>query len=367
VPYVSGNPLDEASRTAVANGLVVVFAAGNAGQSGDVFNNYARNDWVVSVGAVDKRGRLASFSSRGNATYHANVMAPGQFIASVRATAGPISQANATPFDLTEPAAPRAVPVDQWPYYVVKSGTSMAAPHVSGVVALMLEANPGLTPAQVRSILIATAQPVPGCADVDCGAGLVNALAAVRAARGLTANAAPVASVAATPTSGEAPLTVTFDASASSDADGTVVSHHWDWNGDGAIDETTTSPIVAHTFAAGAHRVHLTVVDDRGLASASVAVEIRASDPPVASATAPAKAKSGTAVTFDASASTDPNGDIAAYEWNFGDGSPIVTTTTATVTHTYTVTRATVFGWSVKVIDRAAVADATGAAIRVTP
>lgn len=367
VPYVSGNPLDEASRAAVDAGLVVVFAAGNAGQTGDVFNNYARNDWVVSVGGVTKKGTLAAFSSRGNETHHANVMAPGDFIASVRATAGPIGQANATPFDLSDPAAPRVVPVDQWPYYTVKSGTSMAAPHVSGVVALMLEANPALTPAQVRSILMATAQPVSGCAVIDCGSGTVNALAAVRAARGLAANAVPVASVTAAPATGAAPLTVTFDASASSDVDGSIAAYRWDWNGDAETDEVTASPIVAHTFGAGAHRVRLSVVDDRGVASPSIGVEVRASDPPVASATAPSKAKSGTAVTFDASASTDPNGDIVAYEWNFGDGSPLVTTATATVAHTYDVSRATVFGWSVRVIDDAGVADATGASIRITP
>ena len=368
VPYLAGNPLDAASRAAVDAGIAVVFAAGNAGQaSGDVFNNYARNDWVISVGGVDKNGRLASFSSRGNATHHANVMAPGNFIASVRATAGPVSQANATPFDLTDPASPRIVPVDQWPYYTVKSGTSMAAPHVSGVVALMLEANPALTPAQVRQILISTARPVPQCAAIDCGAGLVNALAAVRAARGLAANAAPTAALTASPNAGAAPLAVTLDASGSTDSDGTISSYRWDWNSDGAADDTTTSPVVNHTFAAGVHHVSVIAIDDRGLASAPAAVEVRASDPPVAVASAPSKAKSGTAVVFDASASSDPNGDIDAYEWNFGDGSPLITTTQPSATHVYSVSRATVFGWSVRVIDDAGVTDAVTHAIRITP
>jgi serine protease AprX len=368
VPYVTGNPLDVASKAAADAGLVVVFAAGNAGQAGDVFNNYARNDWVVSVGGVDKNGRLASFSSRGNSTHHANVMAPGHFIASARATMGPISQANATPFDLTNPASPRMVPVDQWPYYTVKSGTSMAAPHVSGVVALMLEANASLTPAQARSILISTARPVPGCAVIDCGAGTVNALAAVRAAKGLAANAAPVASLSATPASGQAPLTVSLDASASTDADGTIAQYRWDFDGDSHVDAVTTSPTVTRVYDAGVHRPRITVVDDRGLASASAGdVEIRVSNPPHASAFAPARAKSGAAVTFDASASTDPDGDIVAYEWNFGDGSPVVTTSTPTITHTYSVNRATVFGWAVRVVDAAGVADAAGGSIRITP
>ena len=366
VPYLDGNALDEASRAAVDAGIVVVFAAGNAGKAGDTFNNYARNDWVVSVGSVNKNGVPSSFSSRGNALHHPTVVAPGEYVASVRATAGPVSQANATPFDLTDPANPRMVPPDQWPYYTVKTGTSMATPHVSGVVALMLEANPLLTPAQVRSILATTAVGVAGCAVEDCGAGTVNALAAVRAARA-AANQPPVAALTATPTSGAAPLDVTLDASASSDPDGTVASYRWDWEGDGDVDAVTTSPTVGHTFAAGAHRPRVTVVDDDGLASASVAVEVRASDPPVASATAPKKGKSGKAVAFDASASTDPDGTIVAYEWNFGDGSPVVTTATPVVSHVYSVSRPTVFGWSVRVIDDAGVDDGAGGTIKITP
>ena len=366
VPYLDGNALDKASKAAVDAGIVVVFAAGNAGKDGDTFNNYARNDWVVSVGSVNKNGVPSSFSSRGNATHHPTVVAPGEYVASVRATAGPVSQANATPFDFTDPASPRMVPPDQWPYYTVKTGTSMATPHVAGVVALVLEANPNLTPAQVKHVLASSAVPVAGCAVEDCGSGTVNALAAVRAAQA-AANQPPVAALTAAPTSGAAPLAVTFDGSGSSDPDGTVAAYRWDWEGDGAVDEVTSSSVVTHTFAAGAHRVRLSVVDDDGVASASVSVEVRASDPPVAAATAPKKGKSGQPVTFDASASSDPDGTIVAYEWDFGDGSPPVVTSSPVVTHTYAVTRATVFGWSVRVVDDAGVADATGSTIRITP
>lgn len=61
------------------------------------------------------------------------------------------------------------------------SGTSMAAPHIAGVVALMLDANPGLTPAQIKEVLRATARPMPGYAEWEVGAGYVDALAAVDA------------------------------------------------------------------------------------------------------------------------------------------------------------------------------------------
>lgn len=366
VPYLDEHALDVASKAATDAGLVVVFGAGNAGKGGDVFNNYARNDWVVSVGSVNKNGVPSTFSSRGNATDHATVVAPGEYIASVRATAGVISQANATPFDLTEPTAPRMVPVDQWPYYTVKTGTSMAAPHVSGIVALMLEANPALTPAQVRQILAETATGVPGCAVEDCGAGMANALAAVRAALGAL-EAPPVAAVTAEPTSGAAPLQVSFDATGAHDPDGSVEQHRWDWDGDGTIDEVTAASVVTHTFGAGVHRPRLSVVDDDGLASPPVSVEIRASDPPVASATAPHVGRSGHPVTFDASASTDPDGTIVAYEWNFGDGSEPVVTEGPIIARAYTVARPTVFGWSVTVVDDTGGRDAVGATVRITP
>jgi serine protease AprX len=58
----------------------------------------------------------------------------------------------------------------------------MAAPHVSGVVALMLEANPTLTPDQIKELLRSTATPMPGHGEHQVGAGFVNALEAVTAA-----------------------------------------------------------------------------------------------------------------------------------------------------------------------------------------
>ena len=68
------------------------------------------------------------------------------------------------------------------PYYTTLSGTSMAAPHVAGVVALMLDANPALTPLQLKSMLQATATPMPAYAAWEAGAGYVDAYAAVKRA-----------------------------------------------------------------------------------------------------------------------------------------------------------------------------------------
>jgi subtilisin family serine protease len=68
--------------------------------------------------------------------------------------------------------------------YRYLSGTSMAAPHVSGTAGLMLTANPSLTPAQIKAILQRTARPMPLCGP-ECGPGLLDAHAAVAAARDL--------------------------------------------------------------------------------------------------------------------------------------------------------------------------------------
>lgn len=78
-------------------------------------------------------------------------------------------------------------------------------------------------------------------------------------------NEAPTAACTATPTSGQAPLEVAFDGTASTDPDGTIVSWGWDFDGDGTVDQTTTTPTVSYSYqAGGTFTPRLTVTDDRG-------------------------------------------------------------------------------------------------------
>jgi hypothetical protein len=242
----------------------------------------------------------------------------------------------------------------------------MSAPHVAGVVALLLEAVPSLTPAAVKSLLASTATPIAGCPVAHCGAGQVNALAAVQKALA-SQNTAPVAALTATPPSGPAPLAVTLAASGSTDADGAVVGYRWDVEGDGSVDVETATPVLTRTYGAGVWSPTVRAVDDDGVASAPVSAVVRSSNPPVAAATVPGKAKSGTAVTFDASASTDPDGTVVSYRFTFGDGSPDLVSATPVVTHAYAADRALVFGWTVVVTDDTGVSDATGGSIKITP
>lgn len=132
---------------------------------------------------------------------------------------------------------------------------------------------------------------------------------------------APAATATADPTTGVAPLSVSLDASGSSDPDGDALSYAWDLDGDGQFDDATgVSPRA--TFGRGTHVVSVRVDDGHGrTATAGVTVTV-ADAPPVA--VARADRTSGIApltVHFDASGSSDPDGDALSYAWDLdGDG-----------------------------------------------
>ncbi len=151
----------------------------------------------------------------------------------------------------------------------------------------------------------------------------------------LEPNIAPEASFTASPTSGDVPLTVSFDASASSDANNDPLTFAWDF-GDG----TSASGVApSHTFSlAGTFLVTLTVNDGRGgtgIDTLSITVNAVPNDPPIAVVSvSDTLGETPFVVSFDGSASTDPDNDILTYTWDFGDGA---TSTGVTTTHTYTV------------------------------
>lgn len=197
------NPVNVATRAAHDRNVVVVFAAGNAGDTPTSINPYSTMPWTISVAAGAKQGlgSPADFSSRGvdNGTgadvagmpadtslapnLRPDITAPGVDIKSARLRgAGLTNTLGTVPVlgnDLT------TIPPAFLPYYTTSQGTSFACPHVSGVVALMLEANPLLTPDDVVTILRETASPMPFEERV-VGAGYVDAHNAVRASMGLT-------------------------------------------------------------------------------------------------------------------------------------------------------------------------------------
>jgi len=153
------------------------------------------------------------------------------------------------------------------------------------------------------------------------------------------ANSPPTAVIASSATVGSAPLQVQFDGSSSSDSDGSIVSYRWDL-GDGS---TATGAQVTHTYnTAGTFTAQLTVTDNDGL-SASASTPVLVAQPPTGDtnippvATISAASNRGLApftVLLDAKGSTDPDGKITKYSWNYGDGS---TETGLAVKHTYPV------------------------------
>ena len=149
-----------AINSARSRGAVVVVAAGNSNVDA-AGSSPANCAGVIAVAAVGRSGGKASYSNYGNTV---DVAAPGG-----DSGAGILSTLNS---GTTTPAS------DSYATYM---GTSMAAPHVAGVAALMLSANPNLTPDEVEAKLKSTARAFPATC-TGCGSGIIDAAAAVNAA-----------------------------------------------------------------------------------------------------------------------------------------------------------------------------------------
>ena len=187
------DPLTLAAKQASNAGIVVVAAAGNYGRNQQGTTQYGgvtapgNAPWVLTVGASSHMGTvdraddtMAAFSSRGAGAIDYNakpdLVAPGIGIESLSAPASSLYAAD-TPYLL-----PGTVPTSYLPYLSL-SGSSMATPVVAGTVALMLQANPDLTPNEVKAILQYTAQVYDGYDPLTEGAGFLNAKGAVELAQ----------------------------------------------------------------------------------------------------------------------------------------------------------------------------------------
>ncbi len=176
--FDANDPVNVATRMLTDHGINVVFSAGNTGPGLHTLNPYAVAPWVISVGATDTPGHLASFSSRGDfasALFHPSLVAPGVNVVSLRGS----GIVNVTGAEGLVGADTQRLNASELPYYTTSSGTSFSAPQVAGAIALMLEANPNLTPAQVKEILQRTATPQPPYYQHEVGTGMLNVHAAV--------------------------------------------------------------------------------------------------------------------------------------------------------------------------------------------
>jgi serine protease AprX len=171
------DPLDYAVEQAWFSGILVVASAGNRGPSGNTINKPGDDPFVLTVGAADNHGTpdrssttVAAFSSWGSPGGFSkpDIIAPGITVVSLR-----------DPRSTIDTLYPDARIGDS---YFKGTGTSQAAAIVSGVAALMFQANPGLTPDLAKGVLVKTAYR-NGNYGHGAGAGLVDVGSALQAAR----------------------------------------------------------------------------------------------------------------------------------------------------------------------------------------
>jgi PKD repeat protein len=138
--------------------------------------------------------------------------------------------------------------------------------------------------------------------------------------------------------------TVSFDASASGPGDpgGTITDYSWNFGDGTPVDDTGDSADATHAFASpGIYTVALTTTDDLGV-STTATRQVTVDTPAAAVTISPATVVApGTAVSFDATGSTDPEGTIIDYSWSFGDGTPIDDAGTSTSIQRAYATRGT--------------------------
>ncbi len=193
------DPLTVAALQAVQAGIVVVAAAGNNGVSPAGLTRYGgitapgNAPWVLTVGGSTHMGTtsraddtMAPFSSRGptavDTAAKPDLVAPSVGIESLAAPGSALYDAR-TPYLLSGTVLTSSLP------YLSMSGTSMASPAVAGTVALMLQANPQMTPNEVKAVLQYTAEVNSHADTLTQGAGFLNARGAVELARFLAAPA----------------------------------------------------------------------------------------------------------------------------------------------------------------------------------
>ncbi|HYP22875.1 MAG TPA: S8 family peptidase [Actinomycetota bacterium] len=180
------SPLNYAVERAWASGIVVVVSAGNSGPDAGTVMKPGDDPYVITVGASDDEGSMATgddrvpvFSSRGptraNGLAKPDLVSPGVHTVSLRSPGSAIDQRYGSTAAIGG-------------HYFKGTGTSMATATVSGIVAQLLQDEPGLTPDQVKARLTSTARGIAESDRMRAGAGLVDAFAAATSTSMAAAN-----------------------------------------------------------------------------------------------------------------------------------------------------------------------------------
>jgi serine protease AprX len=171
------DPVGLAVEKAWDAGLIVCAAAGNSGPEARTVNSPGNHPKIITVGALDDRGtgesgddQIAGFSSRGPTADDLNkpdFVAPGVNIVALRSPGAFLDKQRKNYRTDTD--------------YLSLSGTSMATPVCAGVIAVLLEKDPTLTPERVKKLLQKTARRLPGYDEHDQGSGVISLKEALQA------------------------------------------------------------------------------------------------------------------------------------------------------------------------------------------
>ena len=315
---------------AVEAGIVVVTAIGNDGPDNDGLSGMAASSLAITVAAIDDQNTIdrsddtiASYSSRGPRRDNNDGYPYDELKPDVSAPGTNIVQAEGC---YTSGGCNNNVPgqdASNNGYSARGSGTGYAAAYVAGVAALVLEANPDLTPAEVKEIIKITADRD----DLDWatypeldpywnrayGYGMVNASAAVRFAMALLSSA-HINSIFPSPTrTGEE---VFFNGSAETAGSENITAYQWSSSLDGELSKETN--FSTDNLSAGNHTILFRVqLDGLWWSNWNTSVlSVIINTPPVAiiEVIAPSPVEMGSTVTFSGIGS-DSDGSVVAYQW----------------------------------------------------
>ncbi|MFV2120393.1 S8 family peptidase [Streptomyces sp. Act-28] len=204
---------------AVSRGATVVVAAGNSNANASGFTP-ANCDNVITVASTSREGNRSYYSNYGTVV---DVAAPGGETRRATDTPGTVT----TPENGIHSTLNSGSTVQASETYKPYQGTSMAAPHIAGLAALLESARSALTPAEIESAIKANARPLPGTCSGGCGTGIADATRTVDAVTGGTApggttfgntanvtiadNATVTSAIAVTGVTGNAPATLKVD------------------------------------------------------------------------------------------------------------------------------------------------------------
>ncbi|MCK4570317.1 PKD domain-containing protein [Candidatus Bipolaricaulota bacterium] len=298
-------PTESIQVSTTASGIYTIRIQGTGSRSLELFNLYQSVSPLIAASSILAPANAANVIAVGALGYSQYTTGPIQPYSSQ----GPSNSGQSKP----DIVAPDNVTTGTSPYTTFP-GTSGAAPHVSGAAALLLSQTPGLSEYALRTQLLSQTIPMGGANVYGNGRLSLQAPAG--------ANSAPTASFVYSPTAPTTGATVSFNANSSFDPDGSIVLYEWDFTGNGITD--ATGVVQARAFAAGTYSIRLTVTDNDGASNTqirSLTVTSTPNQPPNAAFNvSPSSGQPGTWFTFSASASSDPDGSIVSYVWNFGDG-----------------------------------------------